>query len=89
MELEAKEKKLELYEQLSEEYERREKLYSLSNEYRDSYIENLEKMNKNNQLIIDTYNRKDKFSTLEKYSYFALGVGLSYSSIYMGSLLVE
>ena len=88
-ELEAKEKKLELYISLVEEYEKKENLVSLNDEYKDQYIENLKKINTNNQLIIDTYNRKDRFSRLEKYSYFTLGVGIAYGSIYMGSLLVK
>ena len=88
-ELEAKEKKLDLYISLVEEYERKDSLISLSDEYKDQYIKNLKEINENNQLIIDTYNRKDRFSNLEKYSYFALGVGMAYGSIYMGSLLVK
>lgn len=88
-ELEEKEKKLELYISLVEEYERKDNLVSLSDDYKNKYIENLKSINDNNQLIIDAYNRKDKFSTLEKYSYFALGVGFAYGSIYTGSLLVR
>lgn len=88
-ELEEKEKKLDLYISLVQEYEKKDSLVSLSDDYKNKYIENLKSINDNNQLIIDAYNRKDKFSTLEKYSYFALGVGFAYGSIYTGSLLVR
>lgn len=89
IELEKKEKQLELYKNLAEKYEEQEKLFNLSDQYKEDYINNLKKINANNQLIIDTYMNKNKFSKYEKASYFVMGMGLSYSAIYMGTLLVE
>jgi hypothetical protein len=89
IELEKKEKELVLYKDLASQYEKKDNLYSLSDEYKDRYMNNLVKINQNNQLIIDTYNRKERFSQLERYSYFALGAITAYSSVYIGSSLVK
>ena len=89
LELEKKEEQIVLYEELVQKYEKQEKLFDLSNQYKEEYIENLKKVNTNNQLIIDTYMNKNKFSKYERVSYFALGIGFAYSAVYVATLLDE
>ena len=89
VELERKEKELEIYKEMVNKYKEKDKLYDLSQEYKDNYIENLKKINTNNQLIIDAYMNKDKFSKYENASYFMLGASFAYSAVYMGTLLVK
>lgn len=87
IELEEKERQLEIYKKMVEEYEK-DDLYRLSDKYKETYIDNLKKINSNNQLIIDGYMKKNKFEKYRNASYFAMGATFAYSAIYMGTLLV-
>lgn len=87
IELEEKEKKLDLYIQLSENYEEKINIQDLNIQKYKEYSENLEKINNNNQLIIDKYMKKDNLSQIKAASYFVLGFGTAFGSVYLATKL--
>jgi len=87
IDLENKEKKLELYVELSEKYEQKIELQDQNIEKYKEYSKNLEEINKNNQLIIDKYMKKENLNELRMGAYFLLGFGTAFGSVYLATKL--
>ena len=85
IDLETKEKKLELYLELSESYERKIEIQNDSIEKYKEYSSNLNEINENNQLIIDKYMKKENLNELRMASYFVLGFCTAFGSVYLAT----
>lgn len=85
--LENIEKQFILYKELSHEIDSKNELLLENIEYYKVYSGNLEKMNDNNQLIIDKYMRKENLNNFRLFGYFAAGLGLAFGSVYAAAQL--
>ncbi len=88
-ELEAKEKKLDMYLQLEEVRMQQIDLYKLNLDYSQEQINRYSNLMVTNQDLIDRYNKRDRLQTWENVGFLALGIGLTVSAFLVADSVTD